>query len=272
MCGIAGVIGNKVEKKSVERMISALAHRGPDGSGLWEEPNGGVILGHTRLSIIDLSPAGYQPMTHYDRRFWITFNGEIYNYREIAVDLERNGVSFDSRSDTEVILAALNAWGIKCLRRFRGMFAFAVWDRQEHQLIFAADRLGIKPLLWARTTDGLVFASEIKALLASGLVKATIEPRAIFDLLATGSVCQPGTIIQGVQALEPGTCLVVEADGAHQMVRYWDAVEEVARLRPELAGLSYEESVCGLRAELRRSLPLSPGLQCTGRQFFERRH
>src|SRR5271169_5813201 len=115
MCGIAGVIGNKVEKKSVEWMIRALARRGPDESGLWEEPTGGVVLGHTRLSIIDLSPAGHQPMSDRDGRFWITFNGEIYNYREIAAELESKGVKFASHSDTEVILAAMNAWGLQCL-------------------------------------------------------------------------------------------------------------------------------------------------------------
>ncbi len=247
MCGIAGVIGNKAETKPVERMIRALSHRGPDESGLWEDSTGGAILGHTRLSIIDLSSAGHQPMTHGNGRYWITFNGEIYNYQDLHKELENDGVKFASHSDTEVILAAFAMWGTKCFERLRGMFALALWDRQDRRLVLARDRLGIKPLLWAKTSDGLIFASEIKAILTSGLVEAVIEPRAIFDLLATGSVCQPGTMIRGVQALEPGACLVVEPNNVYQRIRYWDAAEAAARLRPELAKLSYEESVHNLR-------------------------
>src|SRR5574341_199219 len=116
-------ICNKAEKKSVERMIEALSHRGPDESGLWEEPTGGAVLGHTRLSIIDLSSAGHQPMTHGNGRYWITFNGEIYNYQELYKELENDGAKFASHSDTEVILAAFAKWGTKCFERLRGMFA-----------------------------------------------------------------------------------------------------------------------------------------------------
>lgn len=214
------------------------------------QPSRLVAFGHTRLSIIDLSPAGRQPMMHGDGRFWITLNGEIYNYQELRRQLENEGAVFATHTDTEVILAAWARWGIDAVHRFRGMFAFGLWDRQERRLVLVRDRLGIKPLLWAEVPHGLVFASELKALLASGLVDPVLEPRGILDLLATGSVCQPGTMIRGVRNLEPGTCLVVEPDSRRESIRYWDAVASVTALRPELAKFSYADAVCMVRDRL----------------------
>ena len=142
MCGIAGFLSktNKLPE-CVGKMLSALDRRGPDDCGLWEDPDGLVALGHTRLSIIDLSPAGHQPMSYNDGRYWITFNGEIYNYKELKKELENNGVNFRTQTDTEVVIAAWSQWGANSLKRLRGMFAFGLWDKQERTLILVRDRL-----------------------------------------------------------------------------------------------------------------------------------
>jgi len=251
MCGIAGFLNKPGGDSShVESMIHALSRRGPDDHGIWQDTAAGIALGHARLSIIDLSPAGHQPMTHGDGRLWITFNGEIYNYQELRRQLEDGGAVFATHTDTEVVLAAWARWGIHAVRRFRGMFAFGLWDRQERRLVLVRDRMGIKPLLWAEVPDGLVFASELKALLASGLVEPVLEPRGVLDLLATGSVCQPGTMIRGGQSLEPGTCLMVGPNARRESIRYWNAAASVAALRPELAKLSYADGVHMVRDHL----------------------
>jgi asparagine synthase (glutamine-hydrolysing) len=189
-------------------------------------------------------------MTYGNGRFWITLNGEIYNYKELRQQLENDGAVFTTNTDTEVILASWVRWGIDAVHRFRGMFAFGLWDRQERRLVLVRDRMGIKPLLWAEVPHGLIFASELKALLASGLVDPVLEPRGIFDLLATGSVCQPGTMIHGVRNLEPGTCLVVGPEGLRESIRYWDAVASVTALRSEFVKYSYADGVCMVRDRL----------------------
>lgn len=250
MCGIAGIVGKCASEVHLGPMVGALARRGPDDHGVWLDPHGGAALGHTRLSIIDLSAAGHQPMTHGEGRFWITFNGEIYNYREVRQELESRGRRFTTHTDTEVIVAGWEQWGVEVLPRLRGMFAFALWDRRERSLALVRDRLGIKPLVWAETPDGFVFASELKALLASGLVEPAIEPRGVLDLLATGSVCQPRTMLRGVQSLEPGTCMVRDANSGRRSIRYWDGSAAVAALQPELARFSYAEAVQMTRQRL----------------------
>ena len=250
MCGIAGIVGKSGTEAHLAPMVRAMARRGPDDHGMWVDPHGEAALGHTRLSIIDVSDAGHQPMTHGDGRFWITFNGEIYNFKELRRELEAGGAVFATHTDTEVILAGWARWGVGTLRHLRGMFAFALWDRDEHRLVLARDRLGIKPLLWAGLPGGLVFASELKALLASGLVEPVLEPQGLFDLLATGSVCQPGTMVRGVRSLEPGTCLVLGPGARRETVRYWDLPAAVTALRPELEKLSYPNGVRLVRDHL----------------------
>ena len=250
MCGIAGIMGKNAGKDRLERMLSAIGRRGPDDRGEWVDPIAGIALGHTRLSIIDLSPLGHQPMTHGDGRYWITFNGEIYNYKELRKELERTGVKFISHTDTEVILASFSRWGIKCVDRMRGMFAFAIWDRRNRQLYLARDRLGIKPLLWAETRKGFVFGSELKCLLASGLVDPVLEYHSLFEILATGSVCQPHTIIKGIHSLAPGTVLTVDMSGIRSTERYWNAAQASSVLRAELAKLSYADLVRLIRDKL----------------------
>src|SRR5262245_42250431 len=168
MCGIAGLVYQRGAQPNalaiVRRMIALQRHRGPDGEGFYDTP--GAALGHCRLAIIDLSDAGHQPMRDPSGRYCLTYNGEIYNYVELANELRALGHRFRSYSDTEVLLTAYRQWGEACLRRLRGMFAFAIWDEQEQQLFAARDRLGIKPFhYWTNGREKLAFASEIKALL-----------------------------------------------------------------------------------------------------------
>ncbi len=162
MCGIFGVVGHIREDHALA-CLDTLAHRGPDGRGLWQSD--GVTLGHRRLSILDLSATGKQPMSFGAGRYWITFNGEIYNFIEVKRDLEQRGHRFAGTSDTEVILAAYAEWGIDCVTRFNGMWAFAIWDTVEKSLFLSRDRFGKKPLFYAQIGDSFVFASEMKAIL-----------------------------------------------------------------------------------------------------------
>ena len=212
MCGIAGIFHIQVPKPvdpvRVEAMTDRLAHRGPDGSGIWTAP--GIGLGHRRLSIIDLSDAAAQPMLSADRRVAISYNGEVYNYREIKSELEVKGHVFQSESDTEVILAAWRQWGPDCLTRLNGMFAFALYDSCTDSLFLARDRLGVKPLFWSMLPDGaLIFASELKGLLAHPLLRRTPSPQAIEDYLALGYVPDDNAIVEGVAKLPAGHFLHV---------------------------------------------------------------
>lgn len=246
MCGIAGFAGRQdAGGFRLARMVESLAGRGPDGFGQWCSDSGDVGLGHTRLSIIDLSDAARQPMVSRDGRFRISYNGEIYNFRTIRANLEELGHRFRTESDTEALLLGWAEWGRGVLTRVRGMFAFAIWDSEHRQLALCRDRMGIKPLLYAPVAGkGIVFASTLKAILASGLVEPLLDPEAVFELLATGSVCQPRTMIKGVSSVEPGSCLVWKpGQDEPELVRYWSLVEEVDRLRPQLAGVSYADAV-----------------------------
>jgi asparagine synthase (glutamine-hydrolysing) len=183
-------------------MIAALRHRGPDASGTWVSD--ATALGHTRLAIIDLTAAGNQPMVSTDGRCALVFNGEIYNYRELRHELQQEGERFQSTSDTEVILHGYRKWGLQVLERLRGMFAFAIWDNQRHELLLARDGIGIKPLFYARLPQGIVFGSEIKALLAHPAMGKNINPAAIDAYLEMGYVPGPETIFRNIRALGPG--------------------------------------------------------------------
>ncbi|WP_129127758.1 asparagine synthase (glutamine-hydrolyzing) [Geomonas oryzae] len=250
MCGVAGIIGKSADAELVRKMARTLVRRGPDSDGIWADPGGGAALGHTRLSIIDLSDSGRQPMTTADGRYWIVFNGEIFNYLELRKQLLGLGGCFHSNSDTEVILAAFERWGTASFGLLRGMFAFVLWDREARRAYLVRDRLGIKPLLWAEVPGGLVFGSEIKAVLASGLVEPVMEPLALFDLLATGSVSHPRTMVRGVHSVAPGTFMVLDANGERRVSGYWDAAGAAAKLRPHLSALPYQELVALTRAKL----------------------
>jgi len=248
MCGIAGAFG-VTDNQLIERMTTALAHRGPDDGGYYVNPAQQVMLGHRRLSIIDLSPAGHQPMSYANSRFWITFNGEIYNYQEIKADLQQLGCQITSASDTEVILAAYAQWGAAAVPRLRGMFTFAIWDEQEQSLFLARDRFGIKPLLYAQLDNVFLFASELKSLLASNLVSRQVDYQAIWDYLSFGAVPQPRTMLAQVKALLPGHTMLVQR-GRVSMQRYWDIADATPNLRSELAQLPYPQAVQQLRQQL----------------------
>lgn len=225
MCGIAGIFHcgtpKPVDPSRVERMCDAIAHRGPDGHGVWSAP--GVALGHRRLSIIDLAGSP-QPMQAGDGRAVIVFNGEIYNFRELRRELAALGVQFRTDGDTEVILAAWQQWGVDCLPRLHGMFAFALYDLAKRTLFLARDRLGVKPLFMAPLADGsLAFGSELKALLAHPLLRREVDPLAVEDYLAWGYVPDHRSILKGVEKLSAGHYRLLRHDAAPSApVRWWD--------------------------------------------------
>ena len=252
MCGIGGFLlaGARLPRDELESrlwtMIATVRHRGPDDEGVWSDDRAG--LAHARLSVIDLSPAGHQPMASADGTVWITFNGEIYNFAEIRRDLEKAGYRFQSRSDTEVIVNGWHAWGPRIFSRLRGMFALAIWDRRSRRLVLARDRIGKKPLYYAATADAFLFGSEIKALLAWPELPRTPDLSTIDRYLTWGYVPAPYTAFEGIRKLEAAHYLVVEtrADGfvEPELVRYWRLPEPrtvrrcrgISDLRHELVG------------------------------------
>ena len=227
MCGIAGIfrlegtIGAN-DRAAVARMTGAQRHRGPDDCGLYQDQC--AALGHRRLSIIDVSAAGHQPMANETRTVWVIYNGEIYNFRELRGELAAAGHEFQSQADTEVLIHGYEEWGEEgLLGRLRGMFAFAVYDAPRRRLFLARDRLGIKPLYYFvdRKSQRIGFASEVKALLADGLVSNTTNRKALAGFLLLGSVPAPSTVVQGVECLLAGHYLVAEAGGVRTKC-YWD--------------------------------------------------
>jgi asparagine synthase (glutamine-hydrolysing) len=263
MCGIAGAIltAERVRGAAarprrdavrawVGRMTAAQRHRGPDGSGVWESSGREAVFGHRRLAIIDLSEAGAQPMVDPGSGCAVTFNGEVYNFAEIRRELEAGGERFRSSSDTEVILKAYRRWGIDAVRRFRGIFALALWDPATRAVHLARDPMGVKPLYWTSLGDDdggeiVLFASEVRALLASGVVPRRLDPAAVASYLWHGFVIGPHTIIEGVRLLPPATILTVETGAGggrrdHATRRYWEMPSSgagstrVGELREEL--------------------------------------
>jgi asparagine synthase (glutamine-hydrolysing) len=231
MCGIAGILipggGAAGLADRAGLMECALTHRGPDGRGAWVSRRGSAVFAHTRLAIIDPSPAGRQPMSIDNGRLTITFNGEIYNFMELRRELEARGAVFQSRADTEVILRAYDAFGERCVERLRGMFAFAIWDERAQLCLLARDRFGIKPLYYSHDRDRLVFASELRALCASGLVPTAIDATAVCGYLRAGSVPEPMTLLAGARSLEAGH-LAIWANGELQDRPYFDLSFEPA--------------------------------------------
>ncbi len=219
MCGIAG-IWHRPDERALERAMQRLRHRGPDGSGAWTDPDGQIALAHTRLAVIDL-PGGEQPLFNEDASIAVVFNGEIYNYVELREELIQRGHVFATRTDTEVLVHLYEERGEGLLDPLRGMFALAVWDRRRRRLLLARDRLGVKPLYYAATDDGLRFASEIKGLRALGVATSSIDDQALSDYLTYGHVPAPATIYREVRALPPGCRLVAERPGTVRVERYW---------------------------------------------------
>ena len=221
MCGIAGIVGDTSAETllpAAQNMAAAMRHRGPDGCGVIS--SGGCLLANTRLAILDLSERGRQPMSNATRTVWITYNGETYNAAELRRDLIEKGHSFRSTSDTEVVLHLYEEYGDGCVQRMRGMFALAIWDAPARKLLLARDRLGIKPLYLARQNGRLIFASELKCLLASGLIERRMNPQALRVYLQLGHVPPPWTMIDGVVPLPPGHAAIWQ-DGAWNVRAYW---------------------------------------------------
>ncbi|WP_338828196.1 asparagine synthase (glutamine-hydrolyzing) [Bradyrhizobium sp. 27S5] len=227
MCGVAGILnldGRPVSSHVLRGMTQAIAHRGPDGEGQWID--GSIGLGHRRLAIIDLSPTGAQPMQTADGRFVISYNGEIYNYRELRAELEAQGHVFRSSSDTEVLLQAIAAWGLGALQRFNGMFAFALWDRKERRLTLARDRYGIKPLYYWLGGNQLLFASESKAFRAVPNFNAQLDSEGLLEYFTFQNFFTDRTLLKGVRILPAGCYISVSSEAGAgtqpKLTRYWD--------------------------------------------------
>lgn len=229
MCGIAGVVvlaGGSRERleRDATAMADCMAHRGPDDHGLWTDMEAGVALTHRRLSIVDLSPLGHQPMVSADGRYLITFNGEIYNFQELRAELEARGVKFRSHSDTEVMLECFSAYGIApTVKRLIGMFTLGIWDRKERTLTLVRDRLGIKPLYWAKFGGVFLFGSELKAIRAYPGWTPRIDRGAVAAYMRHNYIPAPRTIYEGVVKLEPGCILTLPWQGEPRIERFWDA-------------------------------------------------
>ena len=224
MCAILGVASNApaIERGVLTAGLAAMQHRGPDDIGEWWSSDGSVGLGHRRLAIIDLSPAGHQPMHDTSRELCIVFNGEIYNFADLRRELMAKGHAFRSHSDTEVILVAYREWGTDCLSRLNGMFAFALYDTRQRQLFMARDRAGEKPLFYALANGVLRFASELKGLMADPVFPRRIDPEALDCYLAMGFVPGERCMLQGVKKLPPAHALTFNIDTGHSNVwRYW---------------------------------------------------
>jgi asparagine synthase (glutamine-hydrolysing) len=209
MCGICGKINfnqRPIENGLLRGMISTLVHRGPDDEGIYTKEN--IGLGHKRLSIIDLSPKGHQPMSYANGRYWIVYNGEMYNFKDERELLEKKGYRFISRTDTEVVLALYQEYSVECLQRMRGMFAFAVWDERERTLFLARDRIGKKPLFYYLDDSCLIFASEIKAILEDPAVERRPDMTAINHYLTYQDVPAPFSAFKGIKKLPPAHYIV----------------------------------------------------------------
>lgn len=258
MCGIAGAAwtsqSSPLPEDVLTRMTTALAHRGPDDAGYYHSGNGGAgaALGHRRLSIIDVA-GGHQPLSNEDGSVWIAFNGEIYNYRELQPDLEKQGHRFRTSSDTETIVHLYEQHGPDCVKMLRGMFAFAIWDQNRRLLLLARDRLGKKPLVYRHEAERLLFASELKALLQVRGIPRRIAPRALDDFLTYQYVPHPGCILEGFQKLPPAHRAIYR-DGQLSVERFWTPAFATTPDGPTASASSAGSSLVERRTELRHVL------------------
>jgi asparagine synthase (glutamine-hydrolysing) len=266
MCGICGVLGierSDLAETITRRMMEAIVHRGPDEDGLLVAPS--VALGMRRLSIIDLS-GGHQPIFNETGNVAVVFNGEIYNFRQLRSRLEGRGHVFRTQSDTEVVVHGYEEWGEECVGELRGMFAFAVWDARacgttgeaarQARVFLARDRLGIKPLYYSRANGALLFASEVRAMMASGCIAPRVAPDALEAYLLFGSVAEPSTVVEGVFSLPPGHSISMQADAPPSVVRpkrYWD-FSEAARQTDPAKPKNFKNAAIQLRALLEETV------------------
>ena len=269
MCGIAGIIQTSSSRRDlgyVKKMTDTLAHRGPDGQGLWQNESGTVLLGHRRLSVIDLSDAGQQPM-HYLNRYTIIHNGEVYNYIELRDTLEKKGYRFSSETDTEVIAAAYDHCKEDCLQQFDGMFAFVIWDEQEKKLFAARDRFGEKPFFYFMDRENFIFSSEIKGLWAAGIHK-TVNRNMLFNYLTIGYTDNPAipeeTFYEDIYKLPAATFLVLDT-GSNELIteKYWQVDPEIQIENPDTENITvqFEELLHqSVKRRLRSDVPLGTSL------------
>ncbi len=258
MCGIVGVFSlnasQPLSEISLARMRDQMEHRGPDDAGifLYNDNSLSLGLGHRRLSIIDLSSLGHQPMSTADETLWIVFNGEIFNYQELRQELLQTGRHiFRSKTDTEVILYGVREWGLEgCLKRIRGMYAFALFDKEEHSLTLVRDPVGVKPLYYTQDSNTIVFASEIKAILAKPGFQKNIDETALYHYLTFANSPAPATLFEGVKKLEAGMYLKIDRMGQANRVRYWDPT----KFKPENTGSSELTHIEEVRRLLRQSV------------------
>ncbi len=260
MCGIAGIIGSKNTVQPLETtlrtMQQTLRRRGPDDQGVWISPNETAGLAHTRLSILDLSPAGHQPMETPDANLAITFNGEIYNFRELRAALQSQGVQFNSGSDTEVLLRLYEQQGPAMVSSLRGMFAFAIWDERGQTAFLARDPLGIKPLYYTLSGGTLAFASELRALTQAGLTSKELNPSALTQYFQSGSVAEPHTLLRDVLCLEAGHTLTWTA-GSVAIKCYWQIkFEPAAMSRARATEITRESLLDSVRAHFVSDVPV----------------
>jgi len=226
MCGITGIFNLSHQPVSIDflhKMANAISHRGPDGEGFYTE--GCVGLAHRRLAIIDLSVNGHQPMATLDKRYIITYNGEVYNFKELRIELEKLGYIFYSKTDSEVVLNAYIAWGSKCLLRFNGMFAFAIWDKKKQELFLARDRYGIKPLYYGFFNGNFLFGSEKKAILAHPIVIKTVDKEALLEYFTFQNIFTDKTFFNNIKMFPAGCWTKLKSglgDSSIHPVVYWD--------------------------------------------------
>mgnify|MGYP002630762911 CR=1 FL=1 len=257
MCGLAGILSFDaaawpVDEALLSGMGAVMAHRGPDGGGVWSDAGQSIGFAHRRLAIIDLSEAALQPMFTADKGLGIVFNGEIYNHRELRQELTAlgHGDWQTDHSDTEVVLYAFLEWGIDCLKKFRGMFAFALWDVAQKNLWLGRDRIGIKPLYYALDDRGIVFASEIKAILAGPERPRAVNEEAFFHYLSFLTTPAPMTLFAGIDKLAAGTWMRVGADGSRQTERWWDVFDDVT----PMVGQSEADIAAAVLGELKTAV------------------
>ena len=260
MCGIAGVFapGRHPDIDALNAMLSSMVHRGPDDFGMQTLAGGQLLFGHLRLSILDLSPLGHQPMTLADRKVWIVYNGEVYNFREIRAELEKYGWRFRSDSDTEVVLTAYCQWGLDAVERFRGMFAFAIWDESKDELHLCRDRFGVKPLYYSIRNGALAFASEMKALNLGGQTDRSIDPVSVLEYLQYGYVSAPRSIFADVKTVRPGTVCSIDRSLRVREREYWSARDlydgrAAEALRQELQALPEEGLLDRIEVSLQKA-------------------
>ena len=268
MCGIAGIFAYAsrapdVDRDELLRVRDAMSMRGPDGSGLWMASDSRAALAHRRLAIIDLSPAGAQPMVGADGRFVITFNGEIYNYRELKAELEVAGAVFRSNSDTEVLLHLYQRHGPDMIGMLRGMFAFAIWDCAGNELFLARDAFGIKPLYYSDDGRTFRFASQVRALRASGAIDSTPDPAGVAGFLIWGAVPDPFTLYGSIRSLQAGTTMHVDRFGRTRLSRFFDVRRELLEAQATAAPMAERRDrladalECSVRRHLVADVPIA---------------